>query len=91
MNAPAIVTKPKPADYAGPRTVIQEAHEQFNALARADPRDPFIQKHWPGYPLKHKRMEHDDVWEKGLAPPRHLRGKLISRAPAAAKKGAGQS
>lgn len=71
----------KAGDYIGPKTAIQLAHEQFMTLSRADPKGAYIQKHWPGYPEKHKHMEHLDVWEKGLAPPRHAKGKLITRAP----------
>lgn len=71
----------KAGDYVGPRTVIQTAHEQFRQMAKTNPKDPFIQANWPGYPEKHARMEHAEVWEKGLAPPRHAKGKLIARAP----------
>lgn len=70
----------KDGEYCGRRTVIQLAHEAFMAMAKANPNDPYVQQHWPGFPLKHKHMELDDVWEKGLAPPRHAKGKLITRA-----------
>ena len=70
----------KAGDYCGRRTVIQIAHEQFMNMAKTNVDDPYIQQHWPGYPEKHKHMEHKDVWEKGLAPPRHAKGELIARA-----------
>ena len=79
-------------EYAGPQTAIQQAHEAFMKLAAADPNHEYIQRHWPGYPEKHAHMEQIEVWNQGLAPPRHksVRGKngaaphaeLIERAPA---------
>ena len=84
-------------EYSGPKTVIQIAHEKFLALVKKDPNDQFVQTHWPGYPKKHLHMEHLDVWEGGLAPPRVTRArngetqrKLITRAPGA-KKTSGSS
>ena len=72
----------KAKDYSGRKTVIQLAHEQFVAMAKRDPKDPYIQRGWPGYPEKHSRMELPEVWKKGLAPPRFGKGgKLILRQP----------
>lgn len=62
-------------EYSGRTTAIKAAHEQFVALAKANPNHQFVQANWPGYPLKHKYMEHLDVWEAGLAPPRVKAGR----------------
>lgn len=66
-------------EYAGRPTCIQEAYANFKRLA-ADPRNAFVQRHWPGYPWKHKRQELPEVWARGLAPPRYCAGgRLIAR------------
>lgn len=83
---------PGRGDYIGRRTVLQTAKDDFLRRAKADPDHALIQTHWPGYPLKHKFMEHVDVWEAGLAPPKIKRTRsgaqpqskyeLIQRGPA---------
>jgi len=75
--------------YKGRQTIIQSAHEVFMSLVRSDSNHPYVQTNWPGFPTKHDHMEHQDVWDGGLAPPR-IRAKkgaagtheLIDRAPA---------
>jgi superfamily II DNA or RNA helicase len=72
-------------EYAGRLTCIQKAYQRFKARAAADARDPFVQRHWPGWPRKHERQELLKVWQRGLAPPRYQGGgRLIARGQGAA-------
>ena len=65
----------------GPRTFIQEAHARFKArLKKYGSGDPLIQRYYPGYPMKHKRMERLDV-KSSQAPPRRPKkvGAVVER------------
>jgi hypothetical protein len=54
----------------GPPSFIQEAYERFKAhVAAHGATDPWVQEHFPGFPLKHRRMEKEGL-ARGLAPAR---------------------
>lgn len=58
-------------EYTGRKTFIQEAFDRFKAEAKKSDTG-FIQKWFPGYPLKHKRQENAEAWarKKEIVPPR---------------------
>lgn len=59
--------------YTGKRTFIQQAFDRFKAhVKRHGAEDPYVQEHFPGWPLKHKRQELPEVWarRKEVCPPR---------------------
>jgi hypothetical protein len=63
----------------GARSWITDSYDRFKAQY-ANPTPAFtryVNKHFPGYPEKHSRMESLDVQASGRAPPR---GKLRSQA-----------
>lgn len=54
-----------------PKTFLEELRDKFTAhLAARGENDPEIQQYYPGYPIKHKRMEELAVIAQNLAPPR---------------------
>jgi superfamily II DNA or RNA helicase len=62
-------------EYIGEKTFIQKAYARFKAewakVGKGGGSD-YIQKWFPGYPLKHAHQEREDVWarRKELVPPR---------------------
>ena len=66
--------------YGGSPTMIQRAHAEFMRHAKQNPDGEFIQRHWPGFPAKHKHQELAHVWEQGLAPPSVRKdGRFVNR------------
>lgn len=60
----------------GPQTFIQEAYSRFKAYYKAHgPEGEYIQRWFPGYPLKHARQENLEVQKAGTAPPRWRQGR----------------
>lgn len=56
------------------RTFITDSYNRFKRLFRRIDRNPvfkaYVEKHYPGYPEKHARMENLDVLMGGKVPPR---------------------
>ncbi len=62
--------------YVGERTFVQEAFGRFKTEYKTRGKDsPFITQWFRGYPLKHKRQEHPDVWarRREIVPPKWRR------------------
>jgi superfamily II DNA or RNA helicase len=82
-------------EYNGSKTFIQEAYARFKKEWEVNKRSSTYILHWfPGYPSKHNRQEHSDVWANRhrVVPPRwrRRRGELLPtsrpRLPAAPRR-----
>ena len=59
--------------YRGDQTFIRAAYDRFKAEWRTRKEaSEYVQEWFPGYPLKHRRQELAEVWErrKEVVPPR---------------------
>ena len=60
----------------GPPTFIQDSYARFKAYAKAHAGEPghgpYIREHFPGWPVRHRRMESDGVARAELPPRRKV-------------------